>query len=1142
MPGSGASRRVWLAVLAAALGSVRAAGAQTVVAGPTATDVTAAAGERFSLPIAVDLTAAPGVKLGAYRLSLRWKTSLLALVSADGGTFGAPVAFTDSVGQGVLKLAAANAAGASGVVTIANVSFRVLSTAAADTFKLAFQELAAAGTFADLLPGLSVTTGVFCGGPVFGDLDGDGSIRALDAQIVLMHAVGLPVSADTTRGDVDADGKVNPRDALVILSQVVGLDVSLFRVGRFTVSTCLGNQPKTLAVVPALLALAVGDIFRLGAEVRDSTGKLLVGKNLAWSSSDTSVARVDSAGRLTAVANGTATITAAAAPAISGTAAVTVGPRHRWVVNPIAALGQPSEVGSDAYPFSTIKRALDRASPGDTVALGVATYGEPLSTGKPLVILGDSGPAGMPVISVPDAQAGVLNVTGKQVIRRVAIGASRVGLLIQADSVELSSVSLSSTEGPALAVFRSQRTTLRGVSVSTAGGAGIWVDSTGGGVVSIVGASVGGVGALPIALVRGADYGVYAAGMLLKADSVTIDSSRVAGITRGEVHDTSALFAGILTTNTKRTSIRRTRVTDVRWPPADPSGGGGEEGLGIGADSVGTLDVGDSVVVERVGGGAVAMRGDTLRVVTARIRDAGREALGVGFGYHLLEVSDVSVWRAQRGVRGEAGRRASIRRSEFQQVAQSGLVTGADTTVVDSVLIGVTDQTGYACGVVVDSNAAVTTISRTRIRHAGFGLGVCSRDPVTTGDSTIRPVGYVAITNTVIEGPYTAVHVHADSLLLAQDSLRSLGWGLWLERGAPRQTQWVRARDLTIGPMLYEAVALDSAAVVQLVEVHSDSAQMGCPGCSAAIVLARTGKAILDSSRVTGSGASGVLLTGVGVGQVSQTVVQGSAGIGIFARGADSVRLAGNTVQGVQLGLGSAAGLGVAKVRGRSTVVGNRVSSNLVPGVMLGDTVALAVLDTNLIADNAAGGILLRSDLAGRVSGRLNSIRRNLYGILDSSSTDTVSFQFNNIEANAFGIRNASLDTLDAANNWWGDAKGPRCAVGCDPTSVGDSVSAAVAFAPPAADTISNAPAGAPPSVAAVWVSAERQRVPGPMGAPADFAGGPAGGASGGVAAASGALAPRQPAATGGGGSREPNGGHPAARRPRRAFESRWRR
>lgn len=1140
MPGSGASRRVWLAVFAAALGSVRAAGAQTVVAGPTATDVLAAPGERFTLPIAVDLTAAPSVKLGAYRLSLRWKPALLSFLSADGGTFGAPAANTDSVAQGVLKLAAANALGASGVVTIANVTFRVLSTAAADTFKLAFQELAAAGSFADLLPGLSVTTGLFCGGAIWGDLDGDALVKALDAQIVLMHAVGLPVSADTTLGDVDGDGKANPRDALIILSRVVGLDVSLFRVGRFTISSCVGSSPKTVTVVPAPVALAVGDLFRLSAEVRDSTGKLLVGKNLAWSSSDTSVVKVDSTGRLAAVAEGTATITAAAAPAVSGTAAVTVGPRHRWVVNPSVAQGKPGEVGSDTYPFSTIKQAFDRASPGDTVALGVATYTEPLSTGKALVILGDSGPAGMPVISMPDGQAGVLTIAGKQVIRRVVIGSSRVGLLIQADSVELSSVAVRSSDGPALTIFRSRRTDLQGVNVSTAGGAGIWVDSTGGGVVRIVGTSVGGVGAVPIPLVEGSGYKVYAAGMLLRADSVSIASSRVAGISRGEVSDTSALFAGILTRNTKRTLIQRTTITDVVWSAASAAGSEEEDALGIGADSTGTLEVRDSVAVERVGGSAVAMRGDTLRVLASWIRGAGGVAIDPGFGYRVLEVSDVAVQGARGGVQGEFGRRASIRRSEFQQVREkSGLVPGADTTLVDSVSIGVADQSGYACGVVVDSNAVVTSISHARIRHQGFGLGVCSRDSVTTGDSAMASVGYVAITNTVIEGPYTAVHVHADSLLLVQDSLRAVGWGLWLEGGAPRQTQWVRARDLSLGPLFNGAVVLDSAGTVELVEVHSDSAQRLCWGCSSgAITVGRAGTVRVDSSRVTDPGGVGLLLSEVGYGTAAQNLVQRSVGAGIMVFGADSVRLAGNTVQGVLVGPQNLGGLTIGRARVRAVAVNNRATGNQVSGILLGDTVTQGLLDTNLVTDNGGAGLSLFGAV-GSASGRLNTARRNTYGIFNNTPTALGwSFQFNNIEANSTGVLNLSPDTLDVRNNWWGDPKGPRCAAGCDSTSLGDLALGLVRFLPPASDTIAGAPAGAPP-VARVAGASSGGPVPKSAGAdPGVRTLGSSGLAGAGLA---GPVVGR-PAVRGGGGSREPERQQPSGRRDRRPFDSRWRR
>ena len=80
----------------------------------------------------------------------------------------------------------------------------------------------------------------------------------------------------------------------------------------------------TITVAPDSVALAaLGDTVRLAAEVFDQAGRPLPGAAVAWTSADTLVATVDSAGLVTAVGNGTATVTAAADSA-SGTAAVSV--------------------------------------------------------------------------------------------------------------------------------------------------------------------------------------------------------------------------------------------------------------------------------------------------------------------------------------------------------------------------------------------------------------------------------------------------------------------------------------------------------------------------------------------------------------------------------------------------------------------------------------------------------------------------------------------------------------------------------------------------------------------------------------------------------------------------------------------------
>ena len=83
-------------------------------------------------------------------------------------------------------------------------------------------------------------------------------------------------------------------------------------------------RPATVTVSPATADLtALGATVQLTAEVRDQNARVMAGATVTWSSGDTSVATVDAAGLVTAVGNGTATITASAGN-VSGSAVVTV--------------------------------------------------------------------------------------------------------------------------------------------------------------------------------------------------------------------------------------------------------------------------------------------------------------------------------------------------------------------------------------------------------------------------------------------------------------------------------------------------------------------------------------------------------------------------------------------------------------------------------------------------------------------------------------------------------------------------------------------------------------------------------------------------------------------------------------------------
>ena len=83
-------------------------------------------------------------------------------------------------------------------------------------------------------------------------------------------------------------------------------------------------RPTTLTVTPSSAELvALGATVQLTAEVRDQNGQVMVGVTVTWTSSAATVATVDATGLVTAVANGSTTITATAGSA-SGSAVVTV--------------------------------------------------------------------------------------------------------------------------------------------------------------------------------------------------------------------------------------------------------------------------------------------------------------------------------------------------------------------------------------------------------------------------------------------------------------------------------------------------------------------------------------------------------------------------------------------------------------------------------------------------------------------------------------------------------------------------------------------------------------------------------------------------------------------------------------------------
>jgi hypothetical protein len=204
--------------------------------------------------------------------------------------------------------------------------------------------------------------------------------------------------------------------------------------------------------------------------------------------------------------------------------------------------------------------------------------------------------------------------------------------------------------------------------------------------------------------------------------------------------------------------------------------------------------------------------------------------------------------------------------------------------------------------------------------------------------------------------------------------------------------------------------------------------------------------------------------------------ITNAAGTGIAVAWADTVIVDGNVVTGMGRGSYTSrkAAVWLSNVADSTLVTRNTFVGNALSGLLFTSNVQNAIVDTNLITDNADSGMVFatypRSAL-NTVFGTLNTVRRNGVGI--ATIDNNVHFSANNIEGNGIGFYNDDADTVYVTDSWWGDALGPQCnlldgAGGalCAIDAAGDSISgwasAFYAVSPIATDTVAAAPAGAP--------------------------------------------------------------------------------
>jgi len=204
----------------------------TVTSTATPSDATPQVGDTITVTISVDMTGvnAPDNYLGSYTASIAWDPAILDYVSNG----GLPAGFTGVVNvtnadAGTITFNGANAAGATGSLTVLTITFDVVGSGISD-LDLEYSAMAAATTFANLLPLLTVT---------------DGQVEASPAPYTLTMVVD-PVGGGTTQPAVGAHaydiGSVVP---------ITATAASGYLFDHWTGDVANVNSPTTMVTIDA---------------------------------------------------------------------------------------------------------------------------------------------------------------------------------------------------------------------------------------------------------------------------------------------------------------------------------------------------------------------------------------------------------------------------------------------------------------------------------------------------------------------------------------------------------------------------------------------------------------------------------------------------------------------------------------------------------------------------------------------------------------------------------------------------------------------------------------------------------------------------------------------------------------------------
>lgn len=205
----------------------------------------------------------------------------------------------------------------------------------------------------------------------------------------------------------------------------------------FGCSETVAPKPSIVEVAPAAATLAsVGDTIRLTATAKDAAGNAITGASVRWSSSNVSVAQVDSIGVVMARATGSAVITATVG-GISGSSTVTVLPAAASVeVTPGSV--EFTSLGDTARFVAIVKDASGNVIDGKRIAWSASNPGVALVDATGLVTARDNGFT--TIKATADAASRSSEVRVSQVVASIEIAPKQTTLSSLAETKQLTVV------------------------------------------------------------------------------------------------------------------------------------------------------------------------------------------------------------------------------------------------------------------------------------------------------------------------------------------------------------------------------------------------------------------------------------------------------------------------------------------------------------------------------------------------------------------------------------------------------------------------------------------------------------------------------------------------------------------------------